>query len=115
MKFLFLTLATAVALSTVAAAQTDGADATCREVDGNLRIHVLVWNAKANDADLADAGATACGMKTPCGARFFADIADAPETAPHNHDGLAAQQVQDSMGVDTAEDDRLIRITRVTP
>ena len=64
-----------------------------------------------DQAALAEAGKAACGETKPCGAWFWTDAANAPETAPDNHDGLNQAQVTSSLGVWVNEDQQLISIT----
>ena len=86
----------------------------CELLDASEVIRVLVCAGPLDKAALAQAGRAACGDVLPCGAWIWADAADAPVTAPANHDGLTQAQVTASRGVWVAEAQQFITIEPVT-
>lgn len=85
----------------------------CEVLDASDVIRVLVCAGPLDQATLVQAGRAACGDVLPCGAWIWADAADAPVTAPANHDGLTQAQVTSARGVWVAETQQFITIDSV--
>lgn len=105
-------IAVAALLATSTAAQDTGAT-QCTQSAASDIISVVICPAGLDDVELAEAGKTFCAERLPCGAWIWTNAADAPETAPENHDGLTQAQVTSSVGVWVAEQEQFISIEKV--
>ena len=92
-----------------AAAET--ADA-CNTLDSTKWIRVVLCPPGLELDALQQAGDRACDGQVPCGAWIWDDIANAPERAPENHDGLSKAEVTSAKGVWVAEDKTFIQIDK---
>ncbi|MGB3556565.1 MAG: hypothetical protein WBA25_18200 [Jannaschia sp.] len=95
---------------------TDGtkAEPFCEVADQSEVIRVAICTREGTDEELATFGRAACDGILPCGVWFWTSAADAPTTAPDNHDGLSQAEVTSSQGVFVAEDNAVIRIGKTT-
>jgi hypothetical protein len=90
--------------------QTPALPEGCTLLDQSEIISVLLCEGEFEEAVLVEAGKAACGDRLPCGAWFWRSAADAPASAPANHDGLTQPEVVSSLGVWVAEDQLFISI-----
>lgn len=98
---------------TPADAPEDTPPPSCEVTSSSTVIRVAVCDRTGTDAQLAVIGKAACAGVVPCGVWFWTDAADAPATAPENHDGLTQVEVTSSLGVFVAEQDMFVRIDKV--